>query len=220
MLAVSSLATYGILLAGYPQIRRKILILSNEGVSYSLLFCIIVFFLLLFIDNTYCLLIIYGIFRILLLDRVTLEVIYPLYLALRTLTPVPGSRSVLGVPGSAGADKKDRCHLHEYCSIYKNKKDSQLLRCGYSFTFNKVGNALIKNTQKRIIHTTNHLGSTYRETDKPNIPESKVKSLHLTYINELYKDRAAPVIPFNKEFILATCNNFCDKNTRGAFLKE
>ena len=70
MLAVSSLATYGILLAGYPRI-INIFILSNESVSYSLLFCIIV---LLLIDNTYCLLIIYGL--LLLLDRVTNEVIY------------------------------------------------------------------------------------------------------------------------------------------------
>ena len=193
MLAVSSLATYGILLAGYPRTIRKIFILSNESVSYSLLFCIIV---LLLIDNTYCLLIIYGIF--LLLDRVTNEVIYPLYL-----------------------DKKDKgCLLQKYRSIYNNKKVFSNYRCGYYFTFNKVGNAFIKNTQKRIIHTTKYLGSTYRGTDKPDIQESNIKSLHLTYINELYKDRAAPVISFNREYILATCTNFDDKKTRGAFLKE
>jgi NADH:ubiquinone oxidoreductase subunit H len=40
MLAVSSLATYGILLAGYPQTRIKIFNLSIESVIYSLLFCI------------------------------------------------------------------------------------------------------------------------------------------------------------------------------------
>ncbi len=198
MLAVSSLATYGILLAGYPQTIRKIFILSNESVSYSFLFCIMVFFLLLLIDNTYCLLIIYGIFRILLLlGRVTNGVIYLLSL-----------------------DKKDKGCLQEYRSIYNNTKVFSNYRYGYYFAFNKVGNAFIKNTQKRIIHTTKHLYSTYHGMDKPKTQESNIKSLHLTYINELYKDRAAPVIPFNREFILATCTNFYDKNTRGAFLKE
>lgn len=196
MLAVSSLATYGILLAGYPQIMRKLFILLNESVSYSLFFCIIVFLLL--IDNTYCLLIIYGIFMILLLDKVTNKVIYPLFL-----------------------DKKYKgCLLQKYRPINNNKKVSSIYRCGYYFTFNKVESAFIKNTQKRTIHTTKHLSSTYRGTDKPNIQESNMKSLHLTYINELYKDRAAPVIPFNRESILATCTNFHDKNARVAFLKE
>jgi len=37
MLAMSSLATYGILLAGYPEKISKIFTFSNESVSYSLL---------------------------------------------------------------------------------------------------------------------------------------------------------------------------------------
>jgi hypothetical protein len=135
------------------------------------------------IDNTYCLLIIYGIFwKFLLLDRITNEVFYSLCI-----------------------DKKDKGYLQqEYRCIYNNK----------------AVNTLINSTGKRFIHTTRHLNSTYRGTDKPHKQESNIKPLHSLYINELYKDRAAPVIPFNREFILATCTNFYEKKIRDAFLKE
>jgi len=117
-------------------------------------------------------------------------------------------------------DKKDKGCQQEYHFIYNNTKVFSNYRYGYYFAFNKVGSTFIKNTQKRTIHTTKHLDSTSRRTDIPNIQESNINPLHLTYINQLYKDRAAPVIPFNREFILDTCTNFYDKNARGAFLKE
>nr|ATI20280.1 GIY-YIG endonuclease [Juglanconis sp.] len=70
--------------------------------------------------------------------------------------------------------------------------------------------------QKRFIHNTNRL----HYTNKSFVEESDINSLHSSYIDELYKDRMAPVIPFNRESILATCTNFSDKRVRNSFLKE
>lgn len=47
-----------------------------------------------------------------------------------------------------------------------------------------------------------------------------LQALHSTYIRELYKDREAPVIPFDRDLILATCYHCLDKNKRSEFLKE
>ena len=46
-----------------------------------------------------------------------------------------------------------------------------------------------------------------------------LKILHSLYIKDLFKDRAAPVIPFDSNLILATCN-LGDIKERPVFLKE
>lgn len=43
--------------------------------------------------------------------------------------------------------------------------------------------------------------------------------LHSLYIKDLFKDRAVPVIPFDSNLILATCN-LGDVEERSVFLKE
>lgn len=60
----------------------------------------------------------------------------------------------------------------------------------------------LKNTQKRMIHTTRPLNSTH---------ESDFRSLHEPFIKELFKDRKAPVIAFSNKSILATCYDWSDK---------
>jgi hypothetical protein len=47
-----------------------------------------------------------------------------------------------------------------------------------------------------------------------------LKALHSVYIRELYKDREAPVKPFDHDLILATCFHCLDKEKRSEFLKE
>jgi hypothetical protein len=81
---------------------------------------------------------------------------------------------------------------------------------------NKGG--LINKVPKRYIHSTEYLYN----TNKPDVDvlKSDIKSLHSSYIRELYKDRNAPVIPFHKESLLATCTKFSDKKMRVKFLKE
>ena len=46
-----------------------------------------------------------------------------------------------------------------------------------------------------------------------------LRILHSLYIKDLFKDRAVPVIPFDSNLILATCN-LGDIEERSAFLKE
>ena len=56
-----------------------------------------------------------------------------------------------------------------------------------------------------------------------NNTESKpddLKALHSLYIKELYKDRKAPVVPFNRNLILATCSHCLDEKKRSEFLKQ
>jgi hypothetical protein len=43
-----------------------------------------------------------------------------------------------------------------------------------------------------------------------------LKALHFVFIRELYKDRKAPVKPFDDNLILATCSNYLDKSLRRA----
>jgi hypothetical protein len=54
--------------------------------------------------------------------------------------------------------------------------------------------------------------------NKPD-KESDLKSLHSKYIKELFRDRIAPVKPFDVKPI-ATCTNFLDKALRRQFFKE
>jgi hypothetical protein len=78
-------------------------------------------------------------------------------------------------------------------------------------------NFKVKNTHIRRVQTTKSLKS----TNSPDLSQSNaIKSLHSSFIKELYKDRKAPVIPFNRESILATCYNCLDKTIRSELLKQ
>lgn len=44
-----------------------------------------------------------------------------------------------------------------------------------------------------------------------------LNSLHTSFIKELYRDRNAPVKPFNRDLILASCTNCLDKNKTSDF---
>ncbi len=46
-----------------------------------------------------------------------------------------------------------------------------------------------------------------------------LKALHSLYIKDLYKDRLAPVVPFDSNLILASCN-LSDVKDKSEFLKE
>ena len=50
--------------------------------------------------------------------------------------------------------------------------------------------------------------------------EEELKTSHLLYIKELYRDREAPVIPFDRDLILATCYNFLDSKVKTEFKKK
>jgi len=48
----------------------------------------------------------------------------------------------------------------------------------------------------------------------------ELKASHLLYIKELYKNREAPVIPFDCNLILATCPHCLDSKVKTEFLKQ
>lgn len=48
----------------------------------------------------------------------------------------------------------------------------------------------------------------------------EIKALHILYIKDLYKDRIAPVIPFDTDLTLDSCDNFSDVKERTGFLKK
>jgi hypothetical protein len=50
--------------------------------------------------------------------------------------------------------------------------------------------------------------------------EEELKALHLLYIKELYRDRQAPVVPFDRNLILTTCFNCLDSKVKAEFLKQ
>lgn len=56
------------------------------------------------------------------------------------------------------------------------------------------------------------------ESDKFKLKE--LKASHLLYIKELYKDREAPVVPFDCNLILGTCSQCLDLKVKTKFLKE
>jgi hypothetical protein len=48
----------------------------------------------------------------------------------------------------------------------------------------------------------------------------EIKASHSIYIKELYKDRKAPTVTFDRSSILATCSNCLDSNIKSEFLKQ
>jgi hypothetical protein len=50
--------------------------------------------------------------------------------------------------------------------------------------------------------------------------QNDLNSLHSSFIKELYRDRNAPVKPFKRDLILASCTNCLDKNKRSDFFKK
>lgn len=47
-----------------------------------------------------------------------------------------------------------------------------------------------------------------------------LKDSHLPFIKELYKDRKAPVIPFDRNLIKATCSHCLNPKAKAEFLKQ
>lgn len=91
---------------------------------------------------------------------------------------------------------------------YIKNKNNKIINNNLSFVKKKKNNFFLK----RSIHTTRYLNS--------NDIKNNIKDLNSEYIIELYKNRKAKVKPFNKELILATCNNVLNKIEKLEFLKE
>jgi hypothetical protein len=164
IVAVGSLATYGILIAGWLHL-----------LHYS------------FPNKTYC-------------DLPKLRTELELAIYSGRLRTVPQNNNYIGTPAL----------IRE--ALPGNFLPAIRLCC----IRNKGG--VISKVPKRYIHSTEYLYN----TNKPDVDvlKSDIKSLHSSYIRELYKDRNAPVIPFHKESLLATCTKFSDKKMRVKFLKE
>lgn len=56
--------------------------------------------------------------------------------------------------------------------------------------------------------------------DKKKELSDDIKTLHILYIKDLYKDRIAPVIPFDPNLILDSCSNISDAKEKAEFLKK
>ncbi len=173
MLAMSSLATYGILLAGYEIYNGSFKLLNyiKLNISYYNLYCLVIGCIVFF-----CLL---------------------LYL----------------VPFCTLALKES------YISYDINKKeiDSMEFLLGIFIYYKVKANSMAVNLQIRKFQTTRYLKS-IKTPDSYDL--NTIKALHVSFIKELYRDREAPVISFNRESILASCCNCLDKNTRSEFLKK
>ena len=202
MLAVSSLATYGILLAGLSQRYEKIqsslifLIFTKIGDKLDeikeflrinifetkyLLYSIECFLTLLdvlksifWIKYAYC-----SLF-ILIINLVDL---YSNYLAVSTINPIPGKINE--------ADK------------WKVKFSST-------------------NTNSSTPPEENPHDDSKSKFNSPNdnLEAQSLKELKTLHgIKELYKDREAPVKPFDQSLILATCSDCLDKDKRSEFFR-
>lgn len=56
--------------------------------------------------------------------------------------------------------------------------------------------------------------------DKTELNIEDLKALHFLFIKELYKDREAPVKPFDRKLIKATCYDCLDKEKKSEFLSK
>lgn len=98
----------------------------------------------------------------------------------------------------------------------KNTKDTQYTRSNYlSQYFNKsikktVKVSLAGVSQKCFIHTS---FSRNNESNNSNINKEQ-------FISDLFKDRIAPVIPFDRDLIKGSCSNYTNKISRTTFLKD
>ena len=98
----------------------------------------------------------------------------------------------------------------------KNTKNTQYTRSNYlSQYFNKsikktVKVSLAGVSQKCFIHTS---FSRNNESNNSNINKEQ-------FISDLFKDRIAPVIPFDRDLIKGSCSNYTNKISRTTFLKD
>lgn len=82
-----------------------------------------------------------------------------------------------------------------------------------------------KNIHTRFLYYKNSSYSTLPD-NTPTDPNGELTNIdamkpsHALYIKELYRDRKAPVILFDRKSILATCYNCLDRDQKLAFLKE
>jgi len=166
LLAVSSLSTYGILLAGWEFYSK------SKGLSYNR-----------FTNFIFC-------------DLSNLIKYYIIYIFIKYMKNL-----IINI-------------INIIFKLFKRNTQSKNNNLLFA-NFNKKPDFL--HFQKRNIHTTRFLN--FKEKSKDyNI--DNIKDLHSEHIKELYKVRKANVKPFNKELILATCDNVLDKNKKLEFLKE
>jgi hypothetical protein len=66
----------------------------------------------------------------------------------------------------------------------------------------------------------NFSSSTPKQTKLHSLNIEEEKHLHTLYIKELYKDRKAPVIPFDRNLIQDTCSNCLDNVQKQPFIKQ
>jgi hypothetical protein len=167
MLAMSSLATYGILLAGYHPFNLNIRIPNYAKISKYLYFklairSIVFIFVLLLLLYIYS----FNILAFCLDNELLKNNLY--------------------------------CYESLLLSNSLNKKD---------YTYYK-----------------NHLIRFKHTSSKGDLESTKgldyIKSLHDSLIKELYKDRSAPVIPFDRNLILDTLYYCYDKDIKYEFLKR
>lgn len=76
--------------------------------------------------------------------------------------------------------------------------------------------------KRQPITTTRPLDNSNSDSNLPQnnntkLLSSDLKALHSIFIRELYKDRKAPVKPFDNNLIFATCSNYLDKEKRSEF---
>jgi hypothetical protein len=107
--------------------------------------------------------------------------------------------------------------LFEYTYLRNNK--------GKPYKFNKLNvfnNFSVKS--KRFYSKTTTLNDSkfnlQQDIQDINVELNEdLQILHSLYIKDLFKDRAVPVIPFDSNLILTTCN-LGDAEERSVFLKE
>lgn len=233
LLAMSSLATYGILLAGLitsPPIMwiisgksgkfRERLILSQLEAKHGFIFlvCIRVIFFILEEGSLWCIRVYHflkknGSSRLKHERSTTSRWVYKKYN--NSTTSARSLALYLGfIPNFLFSNKNLQLFMAWLCFLLFIYIEGISLDCEYIYSSSvcmssKVRTMLLKD-----------IGQYYTTlvTENDNIED--VQALHSTYVRELYKDREAPVIPFDRDLILATCYHCLDKNKRSEFLKE
>lgn len=233
LLAMSSLATYGILLAGLstsPPIMwiicgksgkfRERLILSQLEAKHGFIFllCIRVIFFILEEGSLWCIRVYHflkknGSSRLKHERSTTSRWVYKKYN--NSTTSARSLALYLGfIPNYLFSNKTLQLFMAWLCFLLFIYIEGISLDCEYIHSSSvcmssRVRTMLLKDIRQ--YYTT-------LVTENDNTWD--LQALHSTYVRELYKNREAPVIPFDRDLILATCYHCLDKNKRSEFLKE
>ena len=113
------------------------------------------------------------------------------------------------------------CFFYNYivigATIITNIDESKLdLAFYYSSSHTQNNN----NYNNNYYNNDNNNNNLELSSDNLELSTNDLESLHSLYIRELYKDRQAPVISFDRSLILDTCFHLLDFNKRSEFLKE